>query len=36
MVYAMCERGELPPIRISSSIGIAPADLEAFIVARSQ
>ncbi len=30
-VYALCERGELPHIRISNAIRIAPADLAAFL-----
>ena len=32
MVYKLCDRGELPHIRISNAIRIAPADLAAFIV----
>jgi excisionase family DNA binding protein len=31
-VYKLCARGELPHVRISNTIRIAPADLEAFIV----
>jgi hypothetical protein len=30
MVYALVERGELPHIRVSNAIRIAPADLAAF------
>jgi excisionase family DNA binding protein len=30
-VYALCARGELPHIRILSTIRVAPADLEAFV-----
>ncbi len=30
-VYKLCERGELPHVRVSNAIRIAPADLEAFI-----
>jgi excisionase family DNA binding protein len=30
-VYALCERGELPHVRVSNAIRVAPADLEAFI-----
>ncbi len=29
-VYKLCERGELPHVRVSNAIRIAPADLEAF------
>jgi excisionase family DNA binding protein len=34
MVYALAERGELPHIRVSNAIRIAPADVAAFIAAR--
>src|SRR5262249_2519070 len=34
-VYSLCDRGELPHVRISNSIPIAPADLVDFI-ARSR
>jgi excisionase family DNA binding protein len=30
-VYALCDRGELPHVRVSNAIRVAPADLEAFI-----
>ncbi len=30
-VYALCDRGELPHIRISNAIRIAPRDLEEFL-----
>ena len=30
-LYKLCERGELPHIRVSNAIRIAPADLAAFI-----
>jgi hypothetical protein len=33
-VYGLCAQGALPHIRILNAIRIAPADLEAFIVAR--
>jgi excisionase family DNA binding protein len=34
-VYGLCDRGELPHVRISNAIRIAPADLAAFL-ARSR
>jgi excisionase family DNA binding protein len=30
-VYTLCHQGELPHIRISNAIRIAPADVEAFL-----
>jgi excisionase family DNA binding protein len=30
-VYALCERGELPHVRISNAIRVAPADLSAYL-----
>ncbi len=33
-VYALVERGELPHVRVSNAIRVAPADLAAFIEAR--
>jgi excisionase family DNA binding protein len=30
-VYALCDRGELPHVRISNAIRITPADLAAFL-----
>ncbi len=30
-IYALCERGELPHIRVSNAIRISPEDLAAFI-----
>ena len=33
-VYAVCERGELPHVRISNTIRIAPADLAAFLAGQ--
>jgi excisionase family DNA binding protein len=30
-VYKLCDRGELPHVRVSNSIRIAPADLAEFI-----
>jgi excisionase family DNA binding protein len=30
-IYALCDRGELPHIRISNAIRISPADLETFL-----
>jgi len=30
-VYRLCDRGELPHVRISNAIRIAPADLAAFL-----
>jgi excisionase family DNA binding protein len=33
-VYRLCDRGELPHVRIVSSIRIRPADLAAFITWR--
>jgi excisionase family DNA binding protein len=33
-IYALCERGELPHVRISNAIRIEPAGLEAFISTR--
>jgi excisionase family DNA binding protein len=34
-VYALCDRGELPHVRISNAIRIDPADLAAFIAGRT-
>jgi hypothetical protein len=36
MVYRFCERGELPHVRISNAIRIAPADLSDFIGRRKR
>lgn len=33
-VYGLCARGELPHVRVSNAIRIAPADLMEFIVRR--
>ena len=33
-VYALCDRGELPHVRISNAIRIAPADLAAFLAGQ--
>ena len=33
-VYALCERGELPHVRVCGAIRIAPRDLAEFIAAR--
>lgn len=33
-VYALCERGELPHVRISNAIRVSPDDLAAFVGAR--
>jgi excisionase family DNA binding protein len=33
-VYALCERGELPHLRISNAIRVRRVDLEAFLAAR--
>jgi excisionase family DNA binding protein len=33
-VYALCERGELPHVRVSNAIRIAPADLAAFLAGQ--
>ena len=30
-VYALCDRGELPHVRIGNAIRIAPADLAAYV-----
>ncbi len=30
-VYRLCTQGELPHVRVSNAIRVAPADLEAFI-----
>ena len=30
-VYGLCERGELPHLRVSNAIRIRPADVEAFL-----
>ncbi len=30
-IYALCERSELPHVRVSNAIRIAPTDLAAFI-----
>ena len=34
-VYELCERGELPHVRISNAIRVVPADLAAFVAVRS-
>ena len=34
-VYRLCERGELPHVRIVNSIRVRPNDLSAFVAARS-
>jgi len=31
-VYALCDRGQVPHVRVSNAIRIAPADLVDFIV----
>ncbi|HUB06287.1 MAG TPA: helix-turn-helix domain-containing protein [Myxococcales bacterium] len=33
-VYQLCERGELPHIRISNALRFEPGDVAAFIAAR--
>lgn len=33
-VYALCERGELPHVRISNAIRVSPDDLASFFAAR--
>ena len=33
-VYALCARGELPHVRVSNAIRIAPGDLAAFLVGQ--
>jgi excisionase family DNA binding protein len=33
-VYALCERGELPHLRVSNAIRVTPADLAAFVTGR--
>ncbi len=33
-VYALCDRGELPHVRISNAIRIAPADLAAYLAGQ--
>jgi excisionase family DNA binding protein len=33
-VYKLCERGELPHVRVSNAIRVLPADLEAFVAGR--
>ena len=33
-VYGLCERGELPHVRISNAIRIAPADLAAYLAGQ--
>jgi len=33
-IYTLCERGELPHVRISNAIRIEPAGLEEFISRR--
>jgi excisionase family DNA binding protein len=33
-VYKLVERGELPHLRISNAIRVAPVDLEAYIAGR--
>ena len=35
-VYALCDRGELPHVRISNAVRIAPADLASFIEGKRQ
>ena len=30
-VYSLCERGELPHVRVSNAIRIAPTDLVTFV-----
>ena len=30
-VYKLCDRGELPHVRVSNAIRVAPADLETFL-----
>ena len=30
-IYGLCERGELPHLRVSNAIRIRPTDLEAFL-----
>jgi len=30
-VYGLCDRGELPHVRVADAIRIAPADLAAFL-----
>ncbi len=34
-VYAICKRGDLPCLRVSNAIRIAPTDLETFITRQS-
>jgi excisionase family DNA binding protein len=34
-VYRLCERGELPHVRVVNSIRVRRADLEAFVAARA-
>jgi excisionase family DNA binding protein len=34
-VYRLCERGELPHVRVSNAIRVRPADVDAFL-ARGQ
>jgi len=33
-VYRLCERGELPHVRVTNSIRVRPRDLEEFVAAR--
>jgi excisionase family DNA binding protein len=33
-VYKLCRRGELPHVRVSNSIRVAPDDLAAFVASR--
>jgi len=33
-LYALCDRGELPHVRVSNAIRIAPADLAAFLAGQ--
>jgi excisionase family DNA binding protein len=33
-VYALCDRGELPHVRVSSAIRVRPVDLQAFVRSR--
>jgi excisionase family DNA binding protein len=35
IVYRLCERGELPHVRIVNSIRVRPADLDALVAARA-
>ncbi len=33
-VYRLCDRGELPHVRVSNAIRVAPADLESYLAAH--